>query len=124
MVVVEVKGDFSKASKYLEKLNNKEFMTKVIGYAEKGTQALSKYTPKDTGFTAESWYSEIEETNTSLTIRWKNSHINKGVPIAVILQYGHGTGTGGYVAGRDYINPALLPVFEEIIELIQKEVKS
>ena len=124
MLKVTVKGDFTNTSRYLEKMNHKEFLTKVMTYAEMGTDAFAKYTPIDTGYTAQSWYSEIEETNDSLTIRWKNSHINKGVPIAIILQQGHGTGTGGYVEGRDYINPALQPVFDEIIRLIQKEVKS
>lgn len=124
MLKITVKGDFSNASRYLEKMNHKKFMTKVMDYAEMGTDALQKYTPIDTGYTGQSWYSEIEETDTSLTIRWKNSNINDGVPIAIILQYGHGTGTGGYVEGRDYINPALQPVFDDIVRLIQKEVKS
>jgi hypothetical protein len=124
MLKVTVKGDFTNTSRYLEKMNHKEFLSKVMTYAEMGTDALEKYTPHDTGFTAQSWYSEIEETADSLTIRWKNSHINKGVPIAIILQQGHGTGTGGYVQGRDYINPALQPVFDNIVKLIQKEVKS
>lgn len=124
MLKVTVKGDFTNTSRYLEKMSHKEFLTKIMTYAEMGTDALEKYTPKDTGFTAQSWYSEIEESNDSLVIRWKNSHINKNVPIAIILQYGHGTGTGGYVQGRDYINPALQPVFDDIVKLIQKEVKS
>ncbi len=124
MLKVTVKGDFTNTSRYLEKMNHKEFLSKVMNYAEIGTDALAKYTPIDTGFTAQSWYSEIEESKDSLVIRWKNSHINDGVPIAIILQYGHGTGTGGYVQGRDYINPALQPVFDDIVQLIQKEVKS
>ena len=124
MLKVTVKGDFTKTNRYLDKLRHKRFMTKVMTYAERGTQALAQNTPHDTGFTADSWYSEIEETDETLTIYWKNSHINDGVPIAIILQYGHGTGTGGYVAGRDYINPAIKPVFEEIAELIREEVKS
>ena len=124
MLKVIVRGDFSNTSHYLEKMSHKEFISKVMNYAEIGTNALEKYTPIDTGYTAQSWYSEIEESNDSLVIRWKNSHINEGVPIAIILQYGHGTGTGGYVQARDYINPALQPVFEDILELIQREVKS
>ena len=124
MLKVTVKGDFTKTSRYLEKMNHKDFLSKVMAYAEMGTDALEKYTPKDTGFTAQSWYSEIEESKDNLVIRWKNSHINEGVPIAIILQFGHGTGTGGYVQGRDYINPALQPVFDNIVKLIQQEVKS
>ena len=88
-----------------------------------GVDALAQQTPVDTGLTASSWYSEIEETDETLTIYWKNSNINDGVPIAIILEFGHGTGTGGYVAGRDYITPAVAPVFEEIEELIRKEVR-
>ena len=124
MLTVTVNGDFTNTSRYLDKMSHKDFLSKIMTYAEMGTDALEKYTPKDTGFTAQSWYSEIEENNDSIVIRWKNSHINKNVPIAIILQYGHGTGTGGYVAGRDYINPALQPVFDNIVKLIQKEVKS
>ena len=124
MLKVTVSGDFTNTSRYLEKMSHKEFMTKVMTYAEMGTAALEKYTPRDSGYTAQSWYSEIEENDESLVIRWNNSHINKGVPIAIILQQGHGTGTGGYVEGRDYINPALQPVFDDILKLIQREVKS
>ncbi len=124
MLKVTVKGDFTKTSRYLEKLSHKKFLTRVMNYADRGTQALMEYTPHDSGFTADSWYSEIEETDDTLTIYWKNSNINKGVPIAIILQYGHGTGTGGYVAGRDYINPAIKPIFEEIAEMIREEVRA
>ena len=124
MLKVTVKGDFTNTSRYLEKMSHKDFLSKVMNYAEMGTDALEKYTPRDTGFTAQSWYSEIEESKDSLVIRWKNTHINEGVPIAIILEFGHGTGTGGYVQGRDYINPALQPVFDNIVKLIQTEVKS
>lgn len=124
MLKVTVKGDFTKTDRYLDKLRHKRFLTKVMTYADRGTQALAQFTPHDTGFTADSWYSEIEETDDTLTIYWKNTNINKGVPIAIILQYGHGTGTGGYVAGRDYINPALEPIFKEIADLIREEVRA
>ncbi len=123
MLKVTVKGDFTKTSRYLDKIRHKKFLTRVMMYADRGTQALSQYTPYDSGLTASSWYSEIEETSDTLTIRWKNSNINNGVPIAIILQYGHGTGTGGYVAGRDYINPAIKPIFDEIAEMIREEVR-
>lgn len=124
MLKVTIKGDFRKTTRYLERLNHAEFMQNLMQYAEIGTQALADNTPKDSGVTAASWYSEIEETNDGLTIYWKNSNVNDGVPIAIILQYGHGTGTGGYVAGRDYINPALEPVFNEIADMIRREVES
>lgn len=124
MLKVTVKGDFTKTSRYLDRMHHKKFLSRIMGYADRGTQALANYTPHDTGFTADSWYSEIEENDTTLTISWKNSNINEGVPIAIILQYGHGTGTGGYVAGRDYINPAIQPIFEEIAEAIREEVRA
>ncbi|WP_448580965.1 hypothetical protein, partial [Staphylococcus aureus] len=87
-------------------------------------EALSKATPVDTGLTASSWYYEIQRTDTTVSIYFMNSHRNKGVPIALILQYGHGTGTGGYVEGRDYINPALQPVFDKMCDELWKEVTS
>ena len=87
-----------------------------------GVEALSKATPVDTGLTASSWYYEISRTSTSVSIIFMNSNRNKGVPIALILQYGHGTGTGGYVQGRDYINPALQRVFEQLCDVLCKEV--
>lgn len=91
-------------------------------YAERGVQALRDNTPKDTGRTANSWYYDIEQKGDSVTISWKNSNINDGVLIAAIIQYGHGTGTGGYVRGTDYINPAMKPVFQQIADDIWREV--
>lgn len=93
-------------------------------YAEEGVNALRKATPKDTGKTSESWYYEIDETKNGVIINWLNRNVNKGVVVAVILQYGHGTGTGGYVRGTDYINPAMKKVFEEIAESIWEEVRN
>lgn len=83
---------------------------------------MSLATPKDTGETASSWYYQIKEDKTSTTIEWLNRHVEDGVPIAVILQYGHGTNGGGYVEGIDYINPAMRPLFEEIANSVWKEV--
>jgi hypothetical protein len=87
-----------------------------------GVEALASATPVESGQTANSWYYEIERTNTSVTIKFCNSNIQNGVPIAVILQYGHGTGTGGWVTGRDYINPAIQPIFDEIVNKTWGEV--
>lgn len=122
MIKLTTTGDFSKSKGYLDKLRHKRFLSRIKSYAQMGTDALASATPVDSGLTAESWYSEIEENENSLTIYWKNSNINDGVPIAVILEFGHGTGTGGYVAGRHYITPAIMPVFNEIAELVKKEV--
>lgn len=91
-------------------------------YGDIGVKALQANTPKKTGTTSSSWYYTISENRDGFTIEWKNRNINKGVPIAVILQYGHGTGTGGYVRGVDYINPAMKPVFQQIADDAWKEV--
>ena len=116
------KGDFSKVNTWLEKLLNASHRGILDKYGRMGVEALSKATPVDTGLTASSWYYEISRTSTSVSINFMNSNRNKGVPIALILQYGHGTGTGGYVQGRDYINPALQPVFEQMCDELWKEV--
>lgn len=91
-------------------------------YGKDGVAALSSATPVDGGNTANSWYYEIENKKGQVRINFLNSNINQGVPIAIILQYGHGTGTGGWVQGRDYINPAIQPVFDRILQDIWKEV--
>lgn len=91
-------------------------------YGEAGVEALAKATPKDTGVTASSWYYEIENTKGGVIINWLNSNVNDGVVIAVIIQMGHGTGTGGYVKGTDYINPAMKKVFEDIANSLWEEV--
>ena len=89
-----------------------------------GVEALSAATPKDSGKTASSWYFEIESNGDPYTINWKNSNVNKGVNIAYIIQMGHGTGTGGYVVGRDYINPAMEPILDAIAEYCRREVSN
>jgi len=99
-------------------------MSELRRYAQEGVDALSRATPVDSGETAASWYYEIRRTPGSIKIEWKNSNIVNGVPIAIILQYGHATGNGGYVQGRDYINPAIQPVFDRISESIWKELSS
>lgn len=91
-------------------------------YGREGVAALASATPYDSGRTADSWFYEIESTSGSSVIRFNNYNINKGVPIAIILQYGHGTGTGGWVEGRDYINPAVQPVFDRIVQEVWREV--
>ena len=91
-------------------------------YGRDGVSALSSATPVDSGKTASSWYYKLERTKNTISITFYNSNINKGVPIAIILQYGHGTGTGGWVEGRDYINPAIQPIFDKMAEEAWKEV--
>lgn len=124
MVIVKQKGDFSKTEKFLNTINKKLYYRNLQKYAEQGVAALASATPIDSGTTAKSWDYEIRQTKNSVSIYWTNSNVNKGVPIAVIIQYGHGTRNGGYVQGRDYINPAMRPIFDKIAENVWKEVIS
>lgn len=122
MITFTSKGDFSKTFKFLNKMKTFRIENALTKYAEQGVAALQAATPVDSGMTANSWSYSIEAGRESATIYWSNSNVNKGVNIAVILQYGHGTGTGGYVQGRDYINPAMRPVFDKIAEEAWREV--
>lgn len=122
MIVLKSKGDFSKTTNFLKRITKLDYKSILSKYGKMGVDALAKATPVDTGLTASSWSYEIVEDDGGATIYWKNSNIVKGVPIAVILQYGHGTGTGGYVEGIDYINPALRSIFEGIVDDAWKEV--
>ena len=122
MISFRHKGDFSKADRYLEKLKESVKLGVLDKYGRAGVAALSSATPVDTGLTANSWFYEIEHSSGSDKIVFNNSNIQNGVPIAIILQYGHGTGTGGWVEGRDYINPAIQPIFDEIANKAWREV--
>lgn len=123
-ITIEHKGNFAKTDSFLKNAFKQNYKSILSKYAQKGVEALRANTPIDTGLTASSWYYEIVDDGTNVSIYWKNSNIVKGINIAIILQYGHGTGTGGYVEGTDYINPALRPVFDEISESVWKEVTS
>ena len=122
MIKITQKGDFSKVEMFLERL--KEGFNKSIfdKYGRMGVEALRNATPVDTGLTASSWSYQINYSSNSVTIGFPHSHINKPVNLALILQYGHGTGTGGWVEGRDYINPALQPIFDQMAEEAWREV--
>lgn len=122
MISFRHKGDFSKLSRYLEDVKRAAKLKELNRLGERGVQALASATPVRTGLTASSWYYEIEETKQTTTIRFCNSNIQNGVPIAIILQYGHGTNNGGWVQGRDYINPAIQPIFDEIVDNAWREV--
>lgn len=122
MISFRHRGGFDNIRRYLEKSKGVSRLDNLDKYGREGVAALASATPTDSGKTASSWYYEIERANGSIAIRFNNSHINNGVPIAVILQYGHGTGTGGWVQGRDYINPAIQPVFDRIVSEAWKEV--
>ena len=122
MITFRQKGDFSKLTRYLERVKEEDKLGNIDKYGREGVAALASATPIESGKTASSWYYKIENSNGSATISFYNSNVNKGVPIAIILQYGHGTGTGGWVQGRDYINPAIQPVFDRIAEEAWREV--
>lgn len=117
-------GDFNNLEKFLKKMKRKEAFRMLSRFGERGVQALAAATPVDSGLTASSWSYEIDDSAGHYTIWWTNSNIQSGFNVAVGLQYGHGTGTGGYVQGTDYINPALRPVFQEAIETLWKEIQS
>ena len=116
MIGFRQKGDFSKTTKFLTKLKQNVDISTFEKYGKKGVAALASATPVDSGLTANSWYYKIEKTNDSISLLFCNSNIQNGVPIAVILQYGHGTRNGGWVQGRDYINPAIQPIFDQIVK--------
>ena len=122
MIKISQKGDFKKSITYMEKLKEAIHLNAFDKYGREGVSALSSATPVDSGETASSWYYKIERTKNTISITFYNSNVNKGVPIAIILQYGHGTGTGGWVEGRDYINPAIQPIFDKMAEEAWKEV--
>lgn len=124
MIRFKQRGNFNKTEKFLKTMKNKDFDSVLERYAREGVQALAANTPTRSGKTAASWDFEIKRAGKSAYIYWTNSNINDGVNIAVIIQYGHGTGTGGYVQGIDYINPALRPVFEKMANEIWREVTS
>ena len=122
MISFRQKGDFSKLTNFLERAKEAAKLGNLDKYGREGVAALASATPMDSGLTANSWYYKIENKNGSATISFHNSNIQNGVPIAIILQYGHGTGTGGWVEGRDYINPAIQPIFDKIANEAWKEV--
>lgn len=122
IVSVTQKGNFRKTDRFLGKLIGIHFKHKMQHYAEKGVQALKAATPKDTGATAEAWSYEIIEEDGRTAIYWRNSNMTEGVPVAILLQYGHGTRNGGFVEGIDFINPTLRPIFEQMADEAWKEV--
>lgn len=117
-------GDFSKTIAWLKRLQriNEQISKVAPAGAQRGVRALSQATPKDSARAAASWAYKIESSQTKTTITWTNSDIENGFPVVIMLQYGHGTGTGGYVQGRDFINPAIRPIFDEIAKTVWKAV--
>jgi hypothetical protein len=124
MITFEHSGNFDKTEKFFAKMTSGEIYRQVERFAREGVDALAAATPRDTGETANLWRYGIIFSKTGVRITWYNGNVEDGVPIAIILQYGHGTGTGGFVQGRDYINPAMKPIFDRIAEDVWKAVKS
>lgn len=122
MIRFRQKGDFSKLTRFLERAKEAVRLGDLDRYGREGVAALASVTPVESGLTASSWYYEITNKNGIARISFHNSNVQNGVPIAVILQYGHATGTGGWVEGIDYINPAIRPIFEKIAESAWREV--
>lgn len=124
MLEFSAPGDFFNLKRFLKKPIKPEIERILNTMGRQGVAALSAATPVHSGLTAASWNYEVDSGGGNLTVTWFNTHVNDGVNIAIILQYGHGTGTGGYVSGRDYINPAILPIFDKIVEDGWKAVQS
>lgn len=122
MISFKQKGDFKKLTNYLERVKTVVKLSTLDKYGKAGVAALRDATPVDSGNTANSWYYEINRTKNKISISFHNSNIQNGVPIAIILQYGHGTRNGGWVEGRDYINPSVKPIFDKMVKEVWKEV--
>ena len=121
MITFRQKGDFQKLTRYFVEVGKAIKIADLDKYGQAGVKALASATPRDTGLTANSWYYDIERHAGSASITFYNSNIQNGIPIAIILQTGHGTGTGGWVQGRDYINPGIQPIFDEIANNLWRE---
>lgn len=124
MISFSSSGNFDNLEKFLTRVLKGDLYSRLAGYGAEGVAALARATPQDSGKTAAAWSYEIKIDATSASIIWSNSNVVDGRPVAILLQYGHGTGTGGYVAGRDYINPVLQPLFDRIANDVWKEVTS
>jgi len=122
VITFKHEGDFSKLDRFLKNTKNAARMGDLDKYGQEGVNALSSATPIETGTTARSWQYEIVRKDGSVSINFLNTNIQNGVPIAIILQYGHATRNGGWVEGRDYINPAIQPIFDRIAKNAWREV--
>lgn len=123
-ISMESKGSFKNLEKFLSRMNNLQIESILSKFGAQGVQALRAATPVSTGLAASSWSYEVIKTGRRWTVAWNNTDIENGYPVAVMIQYGHGTGTGGYVQGIDYINPALKPLFQQLADEVWKVVKT
>lgn len=125
MITFKHTGNFDKTEQYLKRTKRQDYLSRLEGYGKLGVQRLAAATPRDTGKTAMSWDYKIERRQNSVSLIWTNSNVtDSGIPIAILIQYGHGTRNGVYVTGVDYINPAIKPIFDELSEQIREEVSS
>lgn len=118
------RGSFKNTERFLQKLGKLDVSKVLNSQGRAGVQALSGATPAESGLAASSWDYEIRQNGRSVSIIWTNSDTENGFPVAIMLQYGYGTGTGGYVQGRDFINPAMRPIFDHIADTVWKAVTS
>lgn len=123
-IEITTTGTWAKTDAYLAKVSKLDISKQLSAYGEQGVAALANATPKRTGKTADSWTYKVSNSGDTWFIGWYNHNAPEGVPVAILLQYGHGTGTGGYVAGQDYINPAIRPIFDQIASSVWKVVTS
>lgn len=121
-IKVKTKGKLFRTTQFLSNVQTIDYMSILQKYGEDGVRALKNNTPKDTGLTAESWSYEIDRSKNGYALKFRNSNFQNGVPIAIILQYGHATRNGGWVEGRDYINPSVRPVFDRMASELWREV--
>lgn len=124
MISLESKGSFKNTEAFLNKMAKGDIFRTLDGYGQAGVQALASATPTRTGLTAASWTYEVKKERGGWSISWRNTNMVDGTSVAILIQYGHGTGTGGYVQGRDFINPVIMPLFDKIAEAVWKEVTS
>lgn len=124
MITFESTGSFKNTENFLNAMTKRDIFASLDKYGREGVAALSKATPVDSGLASDSWAYEIKRENGSYSIIWKNTDIESGFPVAIMLQYGYSTGTGGYVQGRDYINPAIKPIFDRIADDVWRVVTS
>lgn len=122
MISFEVTGSYDKTERFLQRLKSGDIYASLDRYGAMGQAALASATPTDTGLTASSWTYKVTRSRGGAEIIWSNTNTINGFKVAIALQYGHGTGTGGYVSGRDYINPAIQPLMDQIAEAVWKEV--
>lgn len=124
MISFDVTGDFRTTEDFLRKVQKVDILGVMKSFGEEGVAALSSATPTDTGLTAGSWGYDVQVNNGVYSISWTNTDVENDFPVAIMLQYGYATGTGGYVQGRDYINPAMRPIFDDIANRVWKAVTS